>query len=95
MSVFEKMASTQAQMFIYLLVGAIISKTGVLKKEARSSFLALLVKVTIPVMILHSFEMTIEGDAVSLALQDALSKLVGGMTAVVLAWFMTREQDPI
>ena len=56
MNVFEKMLSTQALMFIYILVGVIISKTKVLKKEGRSSFIGLLINMTLPCMILHSFE---------------------------------------
>ena len=56
MNVFERMLSTQALMFIYIIVGVIIVKTKILKKEARSSFIGLLINITLPCMILHSFE---------------------------------------
>jgi len=56
MNVFERMLSTQALMFIYIIVGVIIVKTRILKKEARSSFIGLLINITLPCMILHSFE---------------------------------------
>ena len=56
MNVFERMLTTQALMFIYMLVGVIIVKTKILKKEGRSSLIGLLINITLPCMILHSFE---------------------------------------
>ena len=56
MNVFERMLSTQALMFIYMIVGVIIVKTKILKKEARSSLIGILINITLPCMILHSFE---------------------------------------
>ena len=50
------MLSTQALMFIYMVVGVIIVKTKILKKEGRSSLIGLLINITLPCMILHSFE---------------------------------------
>ena len=94
MSVFEKMVSTQAQMFLYLLVGAIISKTGVLKKEGRSSFLQLLVKVTIPCMILHSFEMEIEGDAVMTALLATAAGIGCSLIGLALGSLFFGRKEP-
>jgi len=56
MNVFERMLSTQALMFIYIIVGVIIVKTRLLKKEGRSSLIGILINITLPCMILHSFE---------------------------------------
>lgn len=56
MNVFERMLSTQALMFIYMVVGVIIVKTRLLKKEGRSSLIGILINITLPCMILHSFE---------------------------------------
>ena len=55
MNVFERMLNTQALMFIYVLVGIIMAKTGILKHEGRSSFINLLLDITLPCMILNSF----------------------------------------
>ena len=56
MGIFERMLSTQSLMFLYILAGIIIVKAKVLKPEGRSSFIGLLINVTLPCMILHSFE---------------------------------------
>ena len=55
MNVFERMLNTQALMFIYVMTGVIMAKTGILKHEARSSFIHLLLDITLPCMILNSF----------------------------------------
>ncbi|MBQ7193962.1 MAG: AEC family transporter [Synergistaceae bacterium] len=55
MNVFERMLNTQALMFIYVIVGVIMARTGILKHEGRSSFINLLLDITLPCMILNSF----------------------------------------
>ena len=42
------MLSTQALMFIYMLVGVIIVRAGILKPEGRPAFIGLLINVTRP-----------------------------------------------
>lgn len=59
MSVFERMVNTQALMFIYVVTGIIMARTKILKHEGRSSFINLLLDITLPCMILHSFEINI------------------------------------
>jgi len=94
MEVFQKMVVTQALMFIYLLIGAIMSKTGILKKEARSSFLGVLINVTVPCMILHSFEMHIEGDAVSLAVQAFVAAVLCSVGGWAVGWLLFHKKEP-
>ena len=55
MNVFERMLNTQALMFIYVVTGIIMAKTRILKHEARSSFIHLLLDITLPCMILFVF----------------------------------------
>ncbi len=55
MSVFDRMLNTQALMFIYVVTGIIMAKTHILRHEARSSFIHLLLDITLPCMILNSF----------------------------------------
>ncbi|MDO5377172.1 MAG: AEC family transporter [Clostridia bacterium] len=55
MDVFEKMLSTQALMFVYIVIGVIISKTRTPKPEGRSSYIGLLINVTLPCMIVNAF----------------------------------------
>ena len=55
MNVFERMLNTQALMFVYVVIGIIMARTGILKHEGRSSFINLLMDITLPCMILNSF----------------------------------------
>ena len=55
MSVFDRMLNTQALMFIYVVAGIFMAKTKILRKEARPSFIRLLLDITLPCMILYSF----------------------------------------
>lgn len=59
MSVFDRMLNTQALMFIYVVTGIIMAKTKILKHEGRSSFINLLLDITLPCMILNSFNVDI------------------------------------
>ena len=63
MDVFQRMLSTQALMFLYMLTGVIAVKTKLLKPEGRSSFIAVLINITLPCMILHSFSQDAGADA--------------------------------
>lgn len=64
MNVFERMLNTQALMFVYVMTGIIMAKTGILKHEARSSFIHLLLDITLPCMILNSFNIDIGIDEI-------------------------------
>ena len=55
MNIFDRMLSTQALMFIYVMTGIIMARTKILKHEGRSSFINLLLDITLPCMILNSF----------------------------------------
>lgn len=59
MNVFERMLNTQALMFIYVMAGIVMAKTRIIKHEARPSFIRLLLDVTLPCMILNSFNVEI------------------------------------
>ena len=80
MSIFERMLSTQSLMFVYVVVGGVIAKLGILRPEGRPSFVALLLNVTLPCMILHSFEQD-----VGLAELIAAGKILLISTACCLA----------
>ncbi|MCR4706937.1 MAG: AEC family transporter [Clostridiales bacterium] len=55
MSVFATMAETQALMFLYLLVGAILSRGGYVREEGREGMIALLIRVVMPCSVLSPF----------------------------------------
>ncbi|MBQ6772602.1 MAG: AEC family transporter [Synergistaceae bacterium] len=59
MNVFERMLNTQALMFVYVVTGIIMARSKILKHEGRSSFINLLLDITLPCMILHSFEVDV------------------------------------
>lgn len=82
MSVFQRMLNTQTLMFIYVMTGIIMAKTGILKHEGRSSFINLLLDITLPCMILHSFEIEITVNE----LISAGEILVISLVCSLIAW---------
>lgn len=55
MDVFQKMVSTQAALFIYMVAGVICRSVGIINDSSRKYFNAMLTKVTLPCMIATSF----------------------------------------
>ena len=56
MEIFYRMLSTQSLMFLYMCAGILLVKGKVIRPEGRSSLIGLLLNLTLPCMILHSFE---------------------------------------
>ena len=82
MSIFQRMLNTQALMFIYVVTGIIMAKTKILKHEGRSSFINLLLDITLPCMILNSFNVEIGIDE----LIAAGEIMIISTTCVIIAW---------
>lgn len=76
------MLNTQALMFIYVVVGIIMAKTGILKHEGRSSFINLLLDITLPCMILNSFNVEIGTEELIAAGEIMILSVV----CVFIAW---------
>ncbi len=55
MEIFARMVSTQTLLFLFILLGVIIYKTGIITSDTRGSYNRFLINVTLPAMILHSF----------------------------------------
>ena len=86
MSIFERMLNTQALMFVYVVTGIIMAKTNILKHEGRSSFINLLLDITLPCMILNSFNVDI-----SIAELIAAGEIMVISTACTLiAWGLSK-----
>ena len=86
MSVFDRMLNTQALMFIYVVTGIIMAKTKILKHEGRSSFINLLLDITLPCMILNSFNVDIGIDELIAALEIMIISSV----LTLIAWFLSK-----
>lgn len=69
-------------MFIYVVTGIIMAKTKILKHEGRSSFINLLLDITLPCMILNSFNVEIGIDE----LIAAGEIMIISTTCVIIAW---------
>lgn len=74
MEIFYRMLNTQGLMFLYMCAGIALVKAKVIRPEGRSSLIGLLIDLTLPCMILHSFES--DGGA---------SKLLQGGEALLLS----------
>ena len=86
MSVFDRMLNTQALMFIYVVTGIIMAKTKILKHEGRSSFINLLLDITLPCMILNSFNVDIGIDE----LISAGKIMVISSVLTLIAWILSK-----
>ncbi len=86
MSVFERMLNTQALMFIYVAVGVIMARTKILKHEGRSSFINLLLDITLPCMILNSFNVEIT----IYELIDAGKIMIMSLVCMFIAWVLAK-----
>lgn len=55
MSIFDRMVNTQALLFLFILLGVLVRKAGIITEKSRGSFNLFLINITLPAMILHSF----------------------------------------
>ena len=84
MTVFQRMLNTQALMFVYVVTGIIMARTKILKHEGRSSFINLLLDITLPCMILNSFN-------VDIGIEELISAgeiMIISTVCAVIAWFL-------
>ena len=82
MNIFERMLNTQALMFIYVMTGIIMAKAKLLNHEGRMSFINLLLDITLPCMILNSFN--IDADINQLIAAGEI--MIISSVCFVLAW---------
>lgn len=94
MEVFQKMLTTQALMFVYIVIGVLISKTKVLKPEGRSSYIGLLINVTLPCMILNAFMQDVSLAELIAAGQAMLLSAACCMMAWLLSKLLWRRKAP-
>lgn len=55
MDIFHRMVSTQALLFLFIALGFVVRKTGIITRESRGSYNLFLINVTLPAMILSAF----------------------------------------
>ena len=82
MNIFERMLNTQALMFVYVMTGIIMAKAKLLNHEGRMSFINLLLDITLPCMILNSFN--IDADINQLIAAGEI--MIISSVCFVLAW---------
>lgn len=93
MDVMSRMIGTQGLLFIYALTGVLMWKIGILTTAHRGSYISLLINITLPCMILSSFDNVFELEqvksAVWMAVISASVLALEGLLSLVL-W---RKQD--
>ena len=92
MGIFERMLNTQALMFIYVMTGIIMAKTKILKHEGRSSFINLLLDITLPCMILNSFNIETGIDELISAGEIMIISFACFIVAYVIAKIIWRKE---
>lgn len=55
MDIFGRMINTQTMLFLFILLGVIIRRAGIITQATRGSYNLFLINITLPAMILHSF----------------------------------------
>lgn len=95
MTVFDRMLSTQALMLVYILLGAVGSKTGIVRREGRATLINLLIDITLPCMILHSFEREVSRAELVSAGQALLISAACCLAAYGLSLLLWRKQSPV
>lgn len=92
MTVFSRMLSTQALMLAYMLLGAVAQKTGIIQKAGRPTLIGLLINITLPCMILHSFEREVTPEGLVTAGQALLISAACCLAAYALGRLLWRGQ---
>lgn len=94
MTIFSRMLNTQALMFVYVVTGIIMAKICILKHEGRSSFINLLMDITLPCMILNSFNVDTSIDQLIAAGEIMIISTVCVFIAWVTGKIFWRKQPP-
>ena len=94
MTVFHRMLSTQALMLVYILLGAIGSKIGWIRREGRPTLINLLIDITLPCMILHSFEREVSEAELLSAGQALLISAACCLVSYGIGLLLWRKQAP-
>ncbi|MBR2207417.1 MAG: AEC family transporter [Synergistaceae bacterium] len=82
MNIFERMLNTQSLMFVYVMTGIIMAKAKLLNHEGRISFINLLLDITLPCMILISFN--VEADINQLIAAGEI--MIISVVCFIIAW---------
>ena len=85
--IFGRMVSTQTLLFLFILLGVIIRKAGIITAASRGSYNLFLINVTLPAMILNSF---MQDASVSRLLGQAGLILLVSALACLAAYFLGR-----
>ena len=75
------MAGTQALLFLYALTGVLMRRIGILKAETRGAFVSLFTNITLPCMVLASFDQIFTPDQ----LRDAGGMLLISTAVLILS----------
>ena len=76
------MLNTQSLMFVYVVTGIIMAKTKLLNHEGRISFINLLLDITLPCMILNSFNVEVNIEQLIAAGEIIIISIV----CFIIAW---------
>lgn len=91
MEQFYTMAGVQASMFIYMAVGYISNKKGLLTKDFRASLTTLLINILLPCMVFDSFNNDIGKDQLLIGIVILLIAFSLSFMAWVLGFVLWRK----
>lgn len=92
MNIFFRMVSTQTLLFLFILLGIIIRRAGIITPASRASYNLFLINVTLPAMILNSFLQDASLEQLSIAGQILPVSALTALAAFLLGKLVWRRQ---
>ena len=92
MEVMQRMIHTQALLFLYVFVGVMMHHAHIVKRESRKDFIGLLVNITLPCMILSSFNKPISSEDMHSAVLMVLLSILSCVLSGVLSFLLWRKK---
>ena len=92
MQEFLRILEIQAVLLIYLLVGAMCQKRGILDKSSREGLTALLLRVTLPCMVFKSFDQDITPEQLIEVSQMLIIAFIISTLSTILGKLLYRKQ---
>lgn len=93
MEIFDRMLNTQLQFFLYIAIGYVLRRMNKITPVNRPALLFLLLYVSLPSMVLDSFDPSIGAEAFHQSLPMILVVTLTTFFGLLLAWLMFRRRE--
>lgn len=88
----QRMISSQLLLFLYMLCGVIISRTGILREDNRAVLVRLLMDVAMPMMVLSAFNKPASAEQIKASLLVIAISLAGCVVSGLIGLLLWKNQ---